>query len=208
MTQQLEPQSPAGICFSETMAGGFTLGTDDVAEGDRQGKAAGNILAIHCDIAVQNLDRFVADRDEPGTLSGTVDYPPLGTGLSAERGVFNLFSPADDPKTRLMVYELGFQHNEEDYYLAGKKEVRDDFGVDLWTDTTTLYTRLHRGTDARGPVTGAGILRLGPAELMRLLSTLRVTHAATKGDEARAIATFGRFFMGQLWASYARMVAR
>lgn len=208
MTQQPETLSTAGITFSETMAGGFTLGTDDVEAGDQQGKASGNILAIHCDIAVENLDRFVADRNESGSLTGTVDYPPMGMGIPAGCGVFNLFSPSDDPKMRLMVYELAFQHQGEDYYLAGKKEVRDDFGVDLWSDTTTLYTRLHQGTDAEGPVAGAGILRLGPTDLMRLLSTLRATHAASKVEESRAIATFGQFFMGQLWGSYARMVAR
>ncbi len=60
-------------------------------------------------------------------------------------------APTDDPKLKLMVYELGFEHGGEDYYLAGKKEVKDDPGFDLWSDTTTRYTKLHKGTDKSGP---------------------------------------------------------
>ena len=37
----------------------------------------------------------------------------------------------------------------------------DDPGFDLWADTTTLFTRLHKGTDATGPVIGSGVLTLG-----------------------------------------------
>lgn len=207
MAQQ-ESRTAVGLTFRETMAGGFTLGETGYETGDRRGKAAGNILAIHCTIEIGDLDRFLGDRTVTGDLSGTVDLVPLGVGLPATRGVFNLFSPSDDPKTRLMVYELAFAHGGEEYYLAGKKEVRDDFGVDLWSDTTTLYTRLHRGADAAAPVAGAGILRLGPAELLRLLSTLRATNAASKAAEGAAVSRFGQFFLGHLWGSYAGMVAR
>lgn len=207
MTQQ-ESRTAVGLTFRETMAGGFTLGETEYEAGDRQGKAAGNILAIHCTIEIGDLDLFLADRTVTGDLTGTVDLLPLGAGIPATRGVFNLFSPSDDPRTQLMVYELAFAHGGEEYYLAGKKEVRDDFGVDLWSDTTTLYTRLHRGTDAAGPVAGAGILRLGPAELLKLLSTLRATNAASNAEEGAAISRFGQFFLGHLWGSYAGMTAR
>jgi hypothetical protein len=102
-----------------------------------------------------------------------------------------------------MVYELGFQHGGRPYYLAGRKEVRNDRrGTDLWNDTTTLLTRLHEGSDATGPVVGAGVLRLGVADLARLTSTLHVVNAKGPGDHARALGAFGRFFMGSLWETY------
>ena len=42
----------------------------------------------------------------------------------------------------------------------------------------TLYTRLHRGPDASGPVVGAGVLSLGVAAFARVLRSMRVVDAA------------------------------
>ena len=82
--------------------------------------------------------------------------------------------------------------------------MRDESGLDLWTDTTTLHTLLHRGTDKSAPVVGAGLLTLGPLELMKLVSTLLAVNAPSATDGGRAIAAFGRFFLGELWNSYLR----
>src|SRR5690606_4630934 len=93
------------------------------------------------------------------------------------------------------------------YYLAGRKEVRSDrHGVDLWSDTTTLLTTLHEGDDAGGPVVGAGILSLGVDDLARLVKTVRVTGTTSKTEQAKTLATFGAFFLGELWDSYAAPV--
>ncbi len=59
--------------------------------------------------------------------------------------------------------ELGFAHDGKSYYLAGRKEVRNEPGFDLWKDTTTLFTRLHTGRDAAGPVIGGGPTLLRPS---------------------------------------------
>src|SRR5690606_20490521 len=97
-----------------------------------------------------------------------------------------------------------FQHDGKTYYLAGRKEVRGDrAGLDLWPDTTTLFTTLHEGVDASGSVVGAGVLRLGVDDLARLVSTVRVTGPASAGERAKPIATCGAFFMGELWDTYA-----
>ena len=67
----------------------------------------------------------------------------LGTGLQATSGIFNLFSPTSDPTLKLMVYEMGFQHEGKNYYFAGQKNVRQDPIFDLWKATTTLYSQIH-----------------------------------------------------------------
>jgi hypothetical protein len=137
---------------------------------------------------------------------GHITFPPLGENLPVRSGVFNLLSPSGQPDTKWMIYELGFAAAGQDYYLAGRKEVRDDPGFDLWQDTTTLHVRLHEGAGASGPVIGAGVLHLKPAGLLKLVSSLSATNAGSAAGQSQAIGKFGRFFLGGLWDSYAARV--
>jgi hypothetical protein len=196
------PDEPLGITFRETMTGPFALGETDPHAGEAAANKSGSTLAMHAAVTIEDLDRFVSDPAHTGRLSGHVDFAPLGRRLPASHGVFRLFSPGGQPGLRHMVYELGFAVGEKPYYLAGRKEVRDDARLDLWKDTTTLLTRLYTGGDPNGPVAGAGILQLGVVDLAGLVSTIRVTGARTPADHARALAMFGRFFMGSLWDTY------
>ena len=188
-----------GIAFDETMEGWFALGATTPEDGATRGRRDGTRLAMHARVTIDDLDRFVAVRDHPGGLSGTIDFQPLGLGLPATKGLFQLFAPGPGEDARRMVYELGFAFDGKPHYLAGEKRVRNDPGLDLWKDTTTLYTTLHRGEDRSGPVIGAGILSLGVPQLIALMSTLRPIN----GGDLMTIATFGRFFAGALWELYA-----
>lgn len=199
---------PLGLTFNETMAGGFALGERDPVAGKKRGRVEGTELAMHATVQLRNLRKFAADPDHAGSLTGHIDFPPLGEHLPATSGLFNLFSPGDQPKLKLMVYELAFTHGGKSYYLAGKKEVRDDPGFDLWKDTTTLYTTLHEGKNTDGPIVGAGVLRLGVKELLSLVGTMRATGAKGLVEEAEAMAIFGRMFLGELWDSYARLAGK
>ena len=192
-----------GITFRETMRGGFIMGETDPRAGERKGNDAGSKLSMHAAVSIRDMNRFISEPDHAGEITGEIDFAPLGEHMAATAGTFNLFSPTDDPKLKFMIYEMAFQHAGKDYYLAGKKEVRNDPGFDLWTDTTTLYTKLHEGTDTAGPVVGAGVLSLGPADLTKLVLSMRVTNSSSAKEQAEAVANFGRFFMGELWDSYA-----
>ncbi len=196
---------PVGITFSETMAGGFTLNETDPTAGTKQGHANGNILAMHATITIDDMDRFITDHSHSGNISGTIDYTPFGTSIPTTSGVFNLFSPTDDPKLKYMVYELGFSHDGKAYYLAGKKEVRDDPGFDLWSDTTTLYTKLYDGTNAEGKQIGAGILTLGVTDLTALVTTFRAINSPSALESSKALGKFGKLSIGELWDSYASL---
>ncbi|MEX0789564.1 MAG: patatin-like phospholipase family protein [Actinomycetota bacterium] len=188
---------PPGIAFRETMSGPFTLGSTDPREAGE-----GVPLSLHAAIAIHDLDRFIADRDHSGSLAGHIEYGPFGGYLPAKAGVFNLFSPAEDSRVKLMVYGVGFEHDGRDYYLAGRKELNNDPGFDLWKDTTTLYATLHEGSSVRGPVVGAGTLRLDMGQFLKMLPTVRATFAGTAGERARLVARFGEFFLGSLWKQY------
>ena len=199
----MSDQQP-GITFSETMAGGFALEETDPRAGQDKGRQAGTELAMHATVIIDDLDRFASDPQHTGSLAGSIDFTPFGEGLpSTGPGAFNLFFPVDS-RLKTMVYELPIEHRGESYYVAGKKEVSDDRGLDLWRDTTTLLTRLHRGTDKSGEVIGAGVLRIGVKGLIDLVSTLRITGASSKTQEAATVAKFGQFFLGELWDTYVK----
>jgi hypothetical protein len=198
--------APIGISFRETMQGGFDLGPTDPATGEKQGQQAGSRMAMHAAITIDDLNAFIADPNHLGGLSGTLDLTPFGDGIPSTRGVFNLFNPTNDPQLKLMVYELGFDHGGKSFYLAGRKEVRQDPITDLWKATTTLYSQLHEGTDKSSPVVGAGILSLGVADLLDLVKTVQVTGAASPAEKAEALARFGSFFLGELWDTYVKHI--
>lgn len=191
-----------GITFDETMQGDFALNETEPEAGAEKGRAARTTLAMHATVTIADLDAFIADPKHQGGLKGAIDFAPLGMGLKAQSGVFNLFSPGRSSDLKYMVYELAFRHGGKPHYLAGKKHVRDDFGFDLWADTTTLFTTLHEGADAKAPVVGAGVLKLDMGDFMKLMSTIRVTGTRSAADKAAAVAKFGQFFMGELWDIY------
>lgn len=201
MTQNT-PTKTFGITFRETMAGNFALGIQKPRLVNLAHSHGVHRLAMHVTVSIDDIDGFISDPGHLGSLTGTIDFAPLGAGLPAHTGIFNLFSPTTNQAETHMIYELGFTHEGQEYYIAGHKQVRDDPGLDLWSDTTTLYTTLHRGTDKNGEVAGAGILTLGLTDLIKLATTVRATNADSAAERAQAIGKFGKFFMGELWQTY------
>ena len=193
-----------GITFNETMTGPFALGVTDAKRVADSPNAEPHTLAIHVTVHIDDMDQ-IHRRSIPHwrRLHWThIDFPLFGGTLLATHGVFNLFLPTADPTLTTMVYELGFRHDGQEYYLAGHKDVHDDPGLDLWSDTTTLYATLHDGDNSAAPVVGAGVLHLGVTELASLVRSMRVTDAGGIADQAGVVAKFGKFFMGKLWSTY------
>jgi len=199
--------TPLGISFNESMSGGFALGVSDPAQAASQGNAANTVLTMKATVTIHNLSAFISDPNHLGSLVGTIDFAPLGVGLPSTKGVFNLFAPAGDPLTKYMVYELGFSAGGKDYYLAGRKELRDDPGLDVWSDTTTLLTRLHAGSDSSGPVVGAGVLNLSIKQLLQLIPTMTVLNATSTKDKLWALGRFGAFFGINVYETFVKQQA-
>jgi hypothetical protein len=183
-----------GLTFSETMHGPVALGAADPEGGAAAANAAD--LAVHCDIAIDDVDRFAADPEHTGAITGSVDYEPFGGELPVTRGIFNLFAPGA-PGEKVMEYRLAFVHDGSPYFLAGRKHVHDDPGFDVWKDTTTLYTVVHEGDDESDPVAAAGLLSLDAEALTRMLATMR-----SHGGELEPVIAFGKLFLGSLWETY------
>ena len=195
----------AGLSFTEEMRGHVTLGASDpVAD-----PTSRTDVTVHLTITVDDVDRFVTEPGHLATVEGRVVSEALGWYLTIRDGSFNLFVPGPEAGSRRMVYRLLFSDDEGNARtLVGHKEVRDDPGLDVWPDTTTLFTRLLDGhvltpppddpDEESVPVAGAGVLRIAWADLMVQLTTFRTTGP----DGAEALYRFGRFFFGQVWDVY------
>jgi hypothetical protein len=191
-----------GISFREVMSGPATLGATDPATGASASSA--RPLVMRGTITIGDIAAFIADVNHQGSLDVTMSWPQFGADVRSDAGVFKLFSPSGDPKLKLMVYEWRVEFAGRSYYFAGEKLVPVHPIYKLWHDTTTLYTRIHDGRDATGPVVGAGILSLGPLQLAQLLISLQVPNANSLGARFRTVAAFLRFFLAQLWVLYVR----
>ena len=197
--------------FTEDMKGYITLGETDPQRGFERGREAGSLLHCHLTITVHGVNRFVTNPTHEASIEGEVRCEALGGNRPVEEGVFNLFVDKADPREKRMLYRIFFTDVAgESMTLSGHKVIRDDPGLDLWTDTTTLYTRVLRGhlgpdEERDGEIVGAGIIRISLPDFMKQLTTFRPA-GPTSADRVAATNRFGRLFLGKLWDVYATHV--
>lgn len=205
-------KGPTSVRFTEEMKGHVSFGERDHDRGAREGHESDTRLMFHLTIGVEDLDLFAADARRAAKAGGWVDCEALGGRLPVEDGLFNLLVDDGSGRKR-MLYRLFFRDGVgHPLTLSGTKFVGARSGVRVWRDTTTLYTRVLRGRVEEGDepdaeVVASGILRLGPASLIRQLATFRAS-----GDSLAArVAAVGRFdalFLGALWQVYGRGLVR
>lgn len=193
--------------FTEEMKGYIAFGELDAERGFREGKANDTFLMFHLRIGVDDVDRFVADPAHLASATGWVNCEELGGQLPVQRGVFNLFVGSEDVPSKTMRYRLYFCDGADNpLTLTGVKHIHDDPGLDLWSDTTTLHVRVLQGhvdaeAETRAEVCASGILRIYMRDFAKQLTTFRV-HGGGTTARARALADFGRLFLGELWDLY------
>jgi len=204
-------EKPASVEFTEKMRGFITFGEDDYDKGFRKGKKAKTACMFHVTVLMEDIERFVKEPEHQGSITGHVQCDALGGKLEVQQGWFNLFVDADEggEERKLMKYRLWVADAEgHPITLNGYKEVENDPGFDIWSDTTTLFTHILAGHVPSGPVTevgdegeeivATGILHVLPADFAVQMTTFRV-HPAHRLD---ALGRFGSLFLGALWETF------
>lgn len=191
------------LAFTEEMKGYVTFGESDFDKGFRAGKDAGTAFMFHLTIETNDLDRFIADPDHSARAEGWIESDAFGGKLPVTNGVFNLFVE-DSPDCKRMLYRLDFADAEQHpLTMTGFKLVSHGHGLDVWSETTTLFTRVLVGHvapdgDDSAELVAGGILHIHPLDFARQLTTFRV-HPPERVD---ALARFGALFAGELWSVY------
>ncbi|MCP4360869.1 MAG: choline dehydrogenase [Chloroflexi bacterium] len=202
-----------GLQFTETMGGYFSSKIkDDFTRGAQQGKDDDSSFKFILTVLANDLEQMMTDPDYTAYMIGTVTVPALSPEpLMVTEGEFNLFmiDPNDPAGLRRMKYRMKMTTEDgKVYYFVGFKLVRDDPGLDLWSDTTTLYITVHDGDSQASPVLGKGILRIYPEDFRRQMTTVQIKNAQNMQERLGSIARFGRFFSGSLFDIYGGVFAR
>ena len=203
--------SGSGVRFTETMRGFVsTSSVDDYQAGFERGQADESPLDFTVTVTADDVDRLVDERDHEADLAGTVTAPALSPApLTVEGGRFNLLvRDAEHAGARQMLYSMPLVADDgRRFHLEGFKQIQDDEGMDLWSDTTTLYVTVHDGEGAEGPVAAKGIVTIHAADFAKQLTTMRAIGGGPL-DQLKALATFGRMFAGSLNESFGKVFAR
>ena len=193
--------------FAETMSGFVAAEETTFEDGYKAGEHAGLRVTLHVNVDISDLAEFLASSQHVGQLTGYVDCPSLGGKATVQDGRFHLLPPTGDLNRRTMNYLVHcVRPDGQRYTLIGEKEVQNRHVLDMWTDTTTLFTNIfddfvepEQRPTAR--VLATGILHLGVSDLIALMKVFR----ATTPEGQRSIegeAAFMEFFAGSLWQLY------
>jgi len=213
-----------GLAFRERMSGILVWGEPDPEVANRRPERPDNTISIDWVITILDLKAFLrtGKEEEAAATSPKQSHRPMsepnhvghvhslisyrGESVSSNNdGVFRLFVPAKENRNlKLMIYETGFERDEMEYYLAGEKKLTKGSIANLWTETTTLWVKLHEGKNETGQIVASGCLTLGPLDLMKLLSSMHAINATRAIEKIEAPVKYMGFFLGGLWNTYGK----
>jgi cholesterol oxidase len=187
-----------GFTFTETMGGSVTPGDTVPTKRRRDGTPLRFVVTI----LVDDLHAFVRDATHRARMTGTVDSPMFGGSCTIDDGVFNLF--AEDARGRKkMLYRMSFTARDGvRYRLEGFKDVHNDYVVDVWKDTTTLFTTVRREDGGDDPVVATGVLTIRAVDLIPQVLSMRALNARQPLHHVAALSRFGMFFTGRVLDEY------
>ncbi|MGK3992448.1 GMC oxidoreductase [Sorangium sp. So ce1024] len=198
------------LSFTETMKGFFHINhapVDDYRGAESIGRRVRASVQFTLTITIPDLDHFISESAHAGVANGRLHVDGITDHEGAEvvNGVFNLFIKENNPRERKMLYALPFVGADgKNYLLDGTKEVFDDPGFDVWSDTTTLFTVIREGHSRSDPVVATGVMHILLPDFLEQLTTFRVGGTDDRREKIAAIGRFGKMFMGDLWDVFAR----
>lgn len=215
-------EEAVSLQFTEEMHGFFCTRDDGLPDfGSQQaavfraasenGQDKNRSLRFHLTIRVDDIDAFCNDPRLTAAATGYIECPALGGRLHVDEGIFNLFvNPDNSPDlatAKEMHYTLYFRDaNQNPYTFYGYKTVKKEQGLDVWEQTTTLYTRIWEGHQShlqdQSKLFGQGVLRLNAADFAHQMTTFK-SNGGDFFQRTRALQKFMEIFADNLWDAYA-----
>ncbi len=208
--EQVGAERKLGLQFTEKMVGHVSEGStgeslQDYKDAEKKGKETDQRCQFTLTIRSDDLDIMLDDESHEAQAAGTVTVPMLSPkAMSVSNGIFHLF--VNDPEShniREMQYSLNLSAEDgKKYYFYGYKVVRDDPGMDLVKDTTTLYTSIYEGDDDNGILVARGIIYIKLKDFIRQMGSVKVLNAQSHKQRIKALARFSQYFTGTMTEVY------
>ncbi len=206
-----EDAPSVGIEFTERMSGYVSTElADDYESAMQSGMRDGNEVSFTATILIADIDKFIDDINHTGTIIGTVAWPAVSAEpLDITEGVFNLMRPDEDAvETRRLEYRMVLAARDgNEFFFEGHKVVRADAGLDIWSNTTTLFVDIKRGRDGQHGLFARGIVTIDPQDFLTEMRTLKGINGRDSLERLDAVARFGRLFAGSLYDIYGGILA-
>ncbi len=203
---------PVGVTWRETFSGRLAFGQADFNQAMLPSQ--GEPVTAGLTVVIADLARFLAAQADGGirdpealpaaVTEGYVRCATFGGELRVRAGTFRAFVPTEqtEPRDALhlrMRYDLELDGpGGRTYALEGFKLVENDPGYDSWSDTTTLFIRIHDGDQ----LMATGVMQISPRAFIRQLTTFRAT-GPTLPARLRACARYQAYFAGSVVRTYA-----
>lgn len=201
---QLKP----GVQFTETMKGYFSKNeSEDYEKGFDLGKEEDSPFEFTLTIRSEDVATFLAEASHQSGMAGTMIAPKLSNfPLMVTQGKFNLFvdDPSDDSNKKMRYESILTSKEGKQFYFKGYKEIKNNAGIDVWLDTTTLFITIFDGKDETGKVMGKGKLKIEMADFVKQLTTMKAINDQEGESGLKSIASFGQFFAGNVWDTYVK----
>ena len=199
---------------TEWMRGFIGIGATGADAGFVAGVDAGTRFEHEVTIAMDDIDKFVADPTHTARMGGHVDCEALGGRREFEDGTFNMLVDAPGPGLKLMFYRMPlFGESGPNVTVLGHKTIHNDRALDLWSDITTLFVQVFEGdvagpeiaTEAMGPAhapaerrIAAGKIYIETSDGFRSARSF-TSPGASKADAVLAVEKFVSFYLSHLW---------
>lgn len=201
-----------GVEFTERMAGHFsTTVLDDFLLAERDGRERASPFEFILTIVADDVDQLVHDETYESLMVGTVRAPALSPEpMTVTGGRFTLLAQdPDQPDGKNMRYRMAIAAQDgTSYWFEGTKYIKDDPGLDIWSDCTTLYITVRAGDAPGGALIGCGVLHIAPRDFLQQLRATRAVNGDSAAARLAAVAKFGTYFAGNLWQVYGGVFAR
>jgi cholesterol oxidase len=198
------------LLFSEEMNGfvSFKRGID-YETGFQQGRKGDTRCGVSLVLEVIDIDAFLGDPEAKVGVTGYVDCPQLGGRCAVEKGTVNLLVDVVHRRHRFkdFRYRLLFRTLAgRQFTLSGIKFVDDDGILNIWRDTTKLFTTIFEGDVSKSDEDQAtaiaiGVLRLRLFAFLKMMMLVRSDPPAA-GAWLKGMWRFLRYFVGSLWQVY------
>jgi cholesterol oxidase len=165
----------ARLQFTERLTGFVSMSVhDDYTEGYDRGRSDDARVDLLVTIDYDDIAAALDDPAREARISGTVLAPVLSPHrLTVTEGRFTIFDA--DPsqvETWHMRYRMTLESQEGKRYLfEGHKVLRENGVRHAWSEATTLYTTIG---EPGGQAPGTGMLRLKPADIPKLVRSIKV----------------------------------